>query len=518
MLYLILTMAALVRWAPRLWQPHAISTDGYFHLAYSRRIRRNGHRVPDQFDNVILGHRVSYPWLYHWTTSWLPDSWLLVWERYSSAVPDILQCVLLYAFLGQLQHHGVVPTLSEGQLLAAVALLAFSPGLLRVGAGPRAYNGSPRAWGQLFAVSWMCCCTLWSLNGDWRFGLAGALSAALVLLSSKFAVQVLLFFSAVACPFGFFEPVASFAAGTVVAFVVTGGLAVRIWVGHIRHSQFYCRHLQERFLFPNLPTLQTMWTGLRGALNQRSAAALTDWFCREKYTPWLIMFWFPIVWATFAGMLINDGPWLDKSLLAWLAAAVVCCVGTHTRRLRFLGEPERYLEVSMLMCVVGLIALSPSATVVVALLVWYTLLAVVSVWYYARLYAFMSSVNRDFLPLLRPLDRPENRILHVGTLHNLLLHAFERAGIVYHAVNVDESRLSWEEYSLAFGKYPFPCASLGELREKYGLTHVVTSHTYLERFRNNSPCDSFTEHQFDIEYEKAGFVVLRPASVEVTAV
>ena len=84
----ILAATFAVRWWPRLKLPHAIGSDAYFHLLMARTIRENGHRIPSEVPRVLVCRPYTYPYLFHWLLSFVPDRCLMAAERIVSPMLD----------------------------------------------------------------------------------------------------------------------------------------------------------------------------------------------------------------------------------------------------------------------------------------------------------------------------------------------------------------------------------------------------------------------------------------------
>jgi hypothetical protein len=490
-LVLVLVLGTALRLWPRIVLPNAIVSDTYFHLFCARAIRANRMRVPDRLPGIVLPHRYTYPFLYSWLLALFPERAWPWAERATGAVFDALNTVIVYAFAQWAVQHAPPPGALPAHLipLAAATLYALNPALLRLGSGPRAYAGSPRVFGQTLYLLHLTTAAYALATGS-RTALAiCVVSCAATFVVAKFGIQVLVFFGV---PFALLVSpwyAAVVGAGLVLAVAATAGRAWRVLEGQVRHSWFYARHLQRRYLEPHLRKPDDYhqhrtwhWRNFR---NTRKAERLIRWSFDETYWPHLLVTVFPqflLLPAYFAA-----GAWqspFDAFLLVWAGAGLLWFFLTKSRRLLFLGEGERYLEY----------ALVPSLLLLLRYVPWwglaplglYTLYCAAASAFHARLFVERFRAANDEAPatleaFARLNSLTPGAVLPLGSHHwRAAYHvAFP---IVTHGANVDERLLSLDEFALVLGNYPYPSSDIEGVLRRYDVAYLVTDEISLRAF------------------------------------
>ena len=190
-------------------------SDTYFHLYCAATIRKKSFRLPNKLPRIVLDHEYTYPFLYHCLLAIFPIKIRHWAERVSGAVFDTISVVIVYLFSRWLFQTHSNPYLAE----MVAALYAFSPGLLRMGSGPRAYNGSPRTMGQMLYVLHATSAFVGIHENSIGFLTISVISGSMLTVTAKFGTQVLLMFGIFF--FGFFS--VKYAAILGSSFALSGG-------------------------------------------------------------------------------------------------------------------------------------------------------------------------------------------------------------------------------------------------------------------------------------------------------
>lgn len=329
--------------------------DAGAHLLLRRQIRRHRMRLRIEGWPLVLDKRFTYPWAFHWLLALLPESWLRRVPPLTSAICDCLHALIVVWLAGH-----VAPMVAPGIDAPAVALVAgllfgTSPALLVAGFGPRAYEVTPRPFGELLYTVVMTGVLLFLIEGS-AIGLGAALLAAgLLLLSSKFAAQVLLFCTPVMALLARdARLVLLLPAAFLVAMGLSGGgywwILRTQWV-HLRHYRrtlqyehpVLARRNRGRDLLRavaavlSAPRDRVRWTAV---IQLAEANTLLQFLLRN-------VLWCAVVLLSLVSV-ANHGtsvatPW-GGWLLAWMLPPLVPFLVTSLRDFRFLGEAERYPE------------------------------------------------------------------------------------------------------------------------------------------------------------------------------
>jgi len=348
---IVLAVAVLLRAAPRVVWPQYQGTDAYYHHAYIRLIRETGHRLPRRNPRIVGPGNHAYPALFHWLLSFLPPRQVRWVDRFGGVTGDL---VVGGATSGLLCALGVVDI---GTAVAAAGLYLLLPGLILPHIGPRAFTLTPRVWGQTFyALGVVCWIAADAYPQAW---IISVLPLALMLLTSKFAVQNLVFVAPLAALLmGRYEPLLASAAAVVLALLLFRAMFVRQLVGQIGHLTWYLRRNQE------MVAHRSNWRALVGALralDMRRFAAEALW--HNPLVSGLIRH-FPLVLALGLARSSELTSAPGGFALALTLAAVVPWLVTAFGPARILGESERYLEFAAPAAWVLLWAANPSPAIV----------------------------------------------------------------------------------------------------------------------------------------------------------
>jgi hypothetical protein len=468
-----------------------LASDTYFHLYCAAAIREHSFRLPDRLPRIILPHRYSYPFLYHYLLACLPMKFRLWAERLTGAFFDTLSLVFIYVFSewGVLQMGDI--RLRSLPIVVA-ALFAFSPALMRIYSGPRAYNGSPRTVGQTLYLLHILS-AYYALKTNSLIGLAISLSVgASLVVTAKFGNQVLVFFGAFFVVWVSYQYALLLLGCFLLALLFTKGHAWSVVKGQVKHSIFYFKNLQRVFLFP--------YTGSFGSWVQRGSEelgrlirtgnleAFLRWFYGERYYLHLLLTVYPqflLLFYLFIPGVLSDP--LEQFLLIWMAAGFIWFVFTKTRPLLFLGEGERYLE----------FALFPSLFLSARYLIgtWEIVLYVfLGYSLFSSLYS-LRQYHESFAPLDRDFERKKalygnlnqqkpGLIFPLGSFHwQVLYHA--QFPVLTYGGNMDESLLSKDEFLLVYGQYPYPSGDFRRIVDRYNVSYIVSDHAHLKHYRTN---------------------------------
>ena len=210
-------------------------------------------------------------------------AWL---ERLTGAIVDTLATAVVYFLAGKIARDMSSETPNTIALYSA-ALFSFSPLLLRVGMGPRAYNGSPRPVGQL--LYWVHLASLyvgWA-DENWIFLSISVLAASLIPCTAKFGTQVIIFFGVVISIIVTPMYLLVLASSAMLSVIVSKGHVLLVLDGQIQHLVFYFKYLQQRYIGLR-STLGDYLNRVNGQLLRILKLRFYEagiWFFRERY--WL---------------------------------------------------------------------------------------------------------------------------------------------------------------------------------------------------------------------------------------
>ncbi len=492
-LFFILTMCFFIRALPRLLCPNAIASDTFFHLYRAQTIRDAGFRLTKKLPRVILPHENTYPFLYHYLLAFFPGDTRLWAERLTGAFFDTCNALLIYGFTCWL----IGQNFSGGEYaeipLMVTTLYALSPALLRIGSGPRAYNGSPRIMGQTLYLIHIFSAIIFLETGGYWFASFSVIAGALLIITAKFAVQVLIFFGlflVFVAPVYFFIIIFSFLA----SIVLTAGRSLFVLKGQINHSLNYVKHVQKIFLHPHVRSLKdylrTCAMVMYYALTFKFKRA-ADIFFTDNYPLHLLIFTFPQFILCGFILFCQCVPYFSGHffIMAWTIAGMFLFLFTKLRPIMFLGEGERYLEY----------AIYPSFFLV-TLCFYNGYMFIFWLWLF---FCFLSSMYyiKDYCKIYRVLDEffdgkkvafnqlSKDRsavIWPIGSHHfEALFLADDNHSILTHGVNIDGKVLSNEEFMLVYGKYPYPSSDWDKIITTYNVSYIFSSPSAFDYYMDN---------------------------------
>jgi hypothetical protein len=481
MIWLLAVLAFSYRALPRMLRKNAMPSDTYFHMFCAEAIRNNRFRIPRAIPRIVLCSRHTYPFLYHLLLAFFPIR-LRVWaERLTPAFFDTLMLLLVYAF---------VKWTAEGNpsIPVLVALLfAFSPALLRISLGPRVYSGSPRVPAEFFYMLHILAFWIGFQSGNPLFWTISLLAGAALIITAKFANQVFFFFglwfTLIITPWYALALLGSLA----LSVLLTGGRAIDVLTGQIRHSIFYYKYSQRIFLHPNTPKVRPYISNLRSAFAalRRGHKVLSTmrWFSMERFFLHQLVTVYPqFIFLAFVWPAAISSP-VDRFLLVWSGAGLFWFFTTRIKSLMFLGEPDRYLEYALfpsLFLTVEYLVARNLAFIIYLFLLYSIVMVLFHLWLYLKTTDDNFETTNDLFTRLNGLE--EGVIMPIGSFHWQTLYRSKFP--VLTLANADERLMPPEEFYLVYGNYPYPSARFQEIIERYNVRYVISDKDHLAHYFN----------------------------------
>ncbi len=355
----VMILVAGIRLLPSWFHPLVGSDEG-FHLLMRREIRRNGFRVPGKLDVCIFDRRLTYPWLYHQLIAFLPEAWLRRVPALPSAIIDGMHSALAYVAGWGMAHLLSFPECAPWAGFWSALLFGINPALLAHGMGPRAYHTTPRPLGEfLFSLS-LLSSILAIHQASWGWAILSAAAGGAMLLSSKFAAQVMVFF----VPFlamvpGYSAVLLVLPASFAAALIWSRGRYVDVLRGQIGHLTYFRRKVQYTF---SPVTGRNRWQDFgrigsairrHGLFSKPVLQAAGYVYTTNTYLLVLSrggLYVVLLVCCASAGFResLQIGVAPARWMLAWAFVWIFPFVLTSMKHFRFLGEAERYAEYGVL--------------------------------------------------------------------------------------------------------------------------------------------------------------------------
>ncbi|NLE58329.1 MAG: hypothetical protein GX616_08210, partial [Planctomycetes bacterium] len=435
-------LVLLLRFLPA-WRWPTFTSDAGFHLLMRREIRNNGFRVPCKLQPCLFDEHVTYPWLYHQLIAFLPEAWLCRLPALPSAIIDGLHAGLAYwggCWLAGVLGH---PEASVRAGLFSALIFGLNPALLAHGMGPRAYEVTPRPLGEFFLSVALLSVVRAASGGSWGWWGVAVLAGGLLLLSSKFAAQVLVFYvPLLALVPGFRAAFWTLPGAFLAALLMSGGRYWKALQGQRIFLRYYLQTMQFSYSFVadrnRWKEVREAWGALRrnGFFSREFLRALARLYTMNTYLLMLVRGAVFLVLGVMGLSAAHREAWqLARPpalwFLAWSCAWLPPFLLTSTKHLRFLGEAERYAEYAI--CPVSILvatglALAPLSLPVLAVLAIYAVCTAVAVGQAWLVNARVSAkVSRDREALVAALNKlpPGSTLLGIPAMQVLAPVSFQ---------------------------------------------------------------------------------------------
>ncbi len=328
-------------------------SDHFIQQLFTDLLVANKFKFVSTCSNYVNPNRLAYPMLLNWFLGkWRIQDYskasrtLLLVNNGMSSIIHLLTSFIIYRYYSVSCSLPLFLVLSGALFVTTVFSFntknAKSTGLSARGIG---------LWlGQLYTLL-----LLVSVIGNtWWYVLPAALAGMLIILSSTFATQFILFGS----------PVLSllmFDVKPTVAVVVSFGLFLLLFPsfskeylkGQFTHKKMYSRYIASVFILKQRPSIWMDWIN---EIPKRMHWLLADYPKNKKQLEyisgnalWILVFQMPAYLLTIAVWpLIAELSTTGYVLWSFALSPFILFVATSFRATRFLGEPERYIEFGLI--------------------------------------------------------------------------------------------------------------------------------------------------------------------------
>lgn len=434
-----------------------LSTDEAFHFYYIDLIKGNKNSVPDYNENVLgEGPKAcTYPSMYHFILSYLPLDFLKKYGHLTALVYDILNGILLSLFLFKLTK------IDFSFYFLITGFFLIFPSLIFPAIGPRSFSLTPRNFSQFL---WSCSYLglLCFLEEQSVFCLQlSAILGALNILSSKFFVQYIILISLFVSIFtlsanGLFFLMNCF----VFAALIGRKRLYQQLKGHIEHSWWYIndgiKFIQVRW----------QWSVIYRYIKELRIRDLWQILMFQNPLSRGIILNFPL----FSYIIFNDSLSHDALIdfsICIIVGSVFYFILTQFSYFKAFGEPERYLEYSLLPLLFSIFYTSPTLKSILLLIIFCLLFCA----YILRVRNNNSDSTNDSAEVVKILKKYYNkRILCTSNNESYLFSTFEDNILIGFFINNKKSKY----YHYFFHIYPEVSAkNFQNLIIKNKITHII---------------------------------------------
>ncbi len=433
--------------------------DAMTHLLLADMIRRNGGKIVRATPSFLLSGPQDYPALFHTLIALIPKETLEQWEWGVSPLLDAAHAVLVFVFfLAALRGSGSWSALPMAAGMTLAWLL--SPSL--AGEVRRTSYLNERVFGFLFSNTYFISMAAWLGCGEPLWVVAAILAGSVVAVSSKFGMQaILLITPLVSCFLQDIRPLLLLAMLCVAAMILSGGYALRVWRGSIRHTRFYARYLVRVHDYVTSFSMRQFVEAARllsrGVVRSAVRLAVNHPLINSfAVNPTVLV-------ALFVACIAESGSVVQHVHVSLVGAAALVGLLTSTDVMKFLGEGERYLEVAIAPALLLIANLAPTqAPHVVVGLIIYSVLRLALVWRMLSLVRRNAPASSavDTRELLNWLAEHASRIIYAvpGRLAYPIAYVAPQHRHIWCFLNAPE-RERQEEYERLFeggSRYPYP--------------------------------------------------------------
>jgi len=467
---LVLALTFLVRSLFRLlvggW-----GSDVYSHLYFVDEIRKNRHRIPLKLSKTLTSGFFSYPFLVHWILSFIRRDWVKGIEPFFGAITDTVHNSFLFlscAIILSGTRNGL-----EVAFLASM-IFCFYPMLIKDKA--RTFALSPRVFGSMvFSVSTLLLFQFY-WTGNYLFLVISIMIAPVIILSSKFAFQVMIFFFTILALFlksaWFLLPIF---VGVLLAFVLTKNLYFRVLKAHIRFLIFWKREIVNRYpIILEHMSLSKMLVALR-KLKYQPRECLRIIYANPvvnavAHNPFLVMW----VLLFFVG---QNYDYQFPGFTFWILSGLLIFSAFSFKFLAFLGEAERYLEYIVLpLSILSAIAMVNFGLFFFGLIFFTSGLLIILIEYRSSLHIARRFGYRKFEEVIDYLNTVVDvkNILVIPTFYTPQVAYSTHHKVVIFSDNLGSTEENEKEFLLVFPKlFDYPNENLKILVHKFDLDFIV---------------------------------------------
>ena len=324
-------------------------SDACSHIGLINDIRNNGHKFVKYRSDIIGGQYFAYPQLYHWILSFLSSAIIEKYYQVFSIVIGLLQIILFLIFAYTIYPFIQIGISLEQFMLFSGIIFMITPFSYAIW-NAKNMGISARGFGLLFGQIYLYLILWYYLFDNIVFFLAAFFIGFIIIISSQFAMQFVLFSAPLFALFFknlffLFIPVCAL----LIFYLIMPEIARNFIKGQINHKTLYYKYLAEKYILRQRYSIWRdfvwdFWVKIRTDF-KRSVLYI-------YYNPLVtVIIGFPfftlfVLYFVFDKR-VQELVFSDKNIGYLIIPVVVSFLiffFTSFRKTRFLGEPERYIE------------------------------------------------------------------------------------------------------------------------------------------------------------------------------
>ena len=365
----------------------------------------------------------------------------------------------------------------------------------------RSSHFSERAYGVLWGNIFLGSMVAYYIQPDIIWIISAAVSFLIFSISSKFSWQATFFITILLSLFEqsiFF--IGFYASTFILSIILSRGYSLKVLKGLIRHSCFYKKYLSIKYF--NLTNHYKSFFGTfrTSGLRKKLMLFLTNSifkFISDNPLNLAILF-----------LILAQGEW--GIFHSWALTGIVLLFIIALEPLKFLGEPERYLEFSIIPTFV-ILSTSPlpypiSVIIITTIAMLYLLHCVL----FIRNYKNKHLTSHDMEDLLYFFTNKEahKTILTIPLRLSFFLGYFTKNyKFVTLLSNIGTKKLQENYKNLIPDYYPFPGGNLSSYIKQYKINYIVTDKERIKTFETSIDNKYYTLNNYKIVHENNSYVV-----------
>lgn len=319
-------------------------SDNYGYNFYIQAIRYNNHRFIKSFDKFLNYSEPTDPQFFFWLLSYFSEKTIKI-------ITVILNSLLFIA-MGLVFYFFVKQTRLSGYVYLIYPAFLFTP-IYFFGSNSRLYGLSARGIGLLLFFLLTLSVYFLESNFSYTWLLAGIFCGFLIWGSNLFAQQAFIGFSFFLLLQGYYWMAILLFLSVIVFIILCRGYAFRFFKNRANYFIIYKNILATKFI---LYYRKSIWLDFVSEFwNFKKKSFFSHLFYVYSNPVIQMIVFVPLVIIICAGLL-TDHLDLDTVFMfmhvnyrfqfSILVAGISCFVFTSFRPTRFLGEPERYIEIA----------------------------------------------------------------------------------------------------------------------------------------------------------------------------
>ena len=348
-LLLVLFLSSLTRLLPLARANPDFDT--YGHLYFAKEVKDQKSNPWGSITLKVWGGGIfHHPFYWHWLVGFFSIDKVLRYQKWINASIDIAFTIFLYLIMLEFG-------LSELESLLGICLYLFTPmWFSRISTGPRVTSLTPRLLSEILLNVLFIIIIIYVEHGLGIYAIPAVILCSLIILSSKFGIQALLFLGVVT---GVLMPsmelLLAAAGGFIVTVLVTGGQIVSSLREQLRHLTLYYKKNSSGLAAISNRNSQLASKFLANFKEKKWQEIIKLLLVTNSYTA--VIFKMPILLVLFLFLMLEESS-IERVFLMPIFASVLIYFLVNRPKLLFLGEAERYLNHVALLIVISSVTIA----------------------------------------------------------------------------------------------------------------------------------------------------------------